>query len=230
MPWRRSRSTMCSITGLPATGASGFGRRDVSGRKRDPSPPAISTPFIRPPSRRGTLTWFMLQAAVVALEIVARSRYACGASSDARHRPRDVRLRSISDKTSSSCTTAATERVSPRKRCDGGGEFVQRRPACRSAWRRRANGPPRRPRSRAPRGARRSARSAPPSGPRRLRAASVRRDRAPARSCRPMSSPVEPAGERRKIVRPGAASASARVGFGRRETRRLPSRSKRQRR
>ena len=38
---------MCSITGLPATGASGFGRREVSGRKRDPSPPAISTPFMR---------------------------------------------------------------------------------------------------------------------------------------------------------------------------------------
>ena len=43
---RRSRSTMWCITGLLAIGASGFGRREVSGRRREPSPPAITTAFI----------------------------------------------------------------------------------------------------------------------------------------------------------------------------------------
>src|SRR5215472_2821747 len=46
MPCRRSRSTMCSMTGLLATGARGLGRREVSGRNRDPSPPAITTAFM----------------------------------------------------------------------------------------------------------------------------------------------------------------------------------------
>src|SRR6185312_7455778 len=42
-PCRRKRSTMWCITGLLAIGASGLGRREVNGRKRDPSPPAMTT-------------------------------------------------------------------------------------------------------------------------------------------------------------------------------------------
>src|SRR5947209_12889289 len=37
---------MCSITGFPAMGTIGFGRRIVKGRSLDPSPPAITTAFI----------------------------------------------------------------------------------------------------------------------------------------------------------------------------------------
>jgi hypothetical protein len=41
---------MCSITGFPAIGTMGLGRRIVNGRSLDPSPPAITTAFIlRPP-------------------------------------------------------------------------------------------------------------------------------------------------------------------------------------
>src|SRR5207302_73185 len=36
---------MCSITGVPTTGTSGFGYLLVSGRSRDPSPPAMTTAF-----------------------------------------------------------------------------------------------------------------------------------------------------------------------------------------
>src|ERR1700726_4215865 len=45
MPWSRSNRRMCSITGVPATGTSGLGWRLVSGRSREPSPPAMTTAF-----------------------------------------------------------------------------------------------------------------------------------------------------------------------------------------
>src|SRR5579872_947435 len=48
--WRRRCRRMCSMIGRPATGTSGFGCRLVSGRRRDPSPPAITTAFIVPSS------------------------------------------------------------------------------------------------------------------------------------------------------------------------------------
>src|SRR5215218_9495389 len=55
-PWRRSRSRMCSMHGLPTIGTIGFGWFDVSGRRRVPSPPAITTALTRslshdPPGR-----------------------------------------------------------------------------------------------------------------------------------------------------------------------------------
>src|SRR5262245_28499766 len=37
---------MCSITGRPTIGTIGFGLVTVRGRRRDPSPPAITTAFI----------------------------------------------------------------------------------------------------------------------------------------------------------------------------------------
>src|SRR3989442_11212616 len=40
---------MCSMIGRPATGTRGLGMLLVSGRRRDPSPPAITTGFIRLP-------------------------------------------------------------------------------------------------------------------------------------------------------------------------------------
>src|SRR3712207_5971863 len=46
-PWRRRRSTMCSMHGLPTMGTIGFGWFDVSGRRRVPSPPAMTTAFTR---------------------------------------------------------------------------------------------------------------------------------------------------------------------------------------
>src|SRR5256886_1248513 len=39
---------MCSMIGRPATGTSGLGRLLVSGRRREPSPPAITTAFTSP--------------------------------------------------------------------------------------------------------------------------------------------------------------------------------------
>src|SRR5256712_5325339 len=39
---------MCSMIGRPATGTSGLGRRLVSGRRREPSPPAMTTAFTSP--------------------------------------------------------------------------------------------------------------------------------------------------------------------------------------
>src|SRR6185312_7221394 len=51
MPWRLSKSMMCSITGLLTTGARGLGKREVSGRKREPSPPAITTALMGTPSK-----------------------------------------------------------------------------------------------------------------------------------------------------------------------------------
>src|SRR5476651_1981280 len=45
---------MCSITGLFTTGARGLGKREVSGRKREPSPPAITTALMGTPSRNTT--------------------------------------------------------------------------------------------------------------------------------------------------------------------------------
>src|SRR5215831_10319729 len=58
MPWRRRSSTMCSMQGLPTMGTIGFGWFDVSGRRRVPSPPAITTaltPASRARSRLGHL-------------------------------------------------------------------------------------------------------------------------------------------------------------------------------
>src|SRR5579884_1052743 len=46
MPWRRSRSSTCSMTGLLTMGTIGLGRLIVRGRRREPSPPAITTAFI----------------------------------------------------------------------------------------------------------------------------------------------------------------------------------------
>src|SRR5712691_1210299 len=40
---------MCSMTGRPATGTKGFGCRLVNGRRREPSPPAITTAFMSLP-------------------------------------------------------------------------------------------------------------------------------------------------------------------------------------
>ena len=38
---------MCSMQGLPTIGTIGLGWFEVSGRRRVPSPPAITTAFIR---------------------------------------------------------------------------------------------------------------------------------------------------------------------------------------
>ena len=45
-PCRRSRSITCSMQGLPTMGTIGLGWFEVSGRRRVPSPPAITTAFI----------------------------------------------------------------------------------------------------------------------------------------------------------------------------------------
>jgi hypothetical protein len=45
-PWSRSSSRMCSMHGLPQIETIGLGWFDVSGRRRVPSPPAITTAFI----------------------------------------------------------------------------------------------------------------------------------------------------------------------------------------
>ena len=45
-PCRLSSSMMCSMHGLPTIGTIGFGWFDVSGRRRVPSPPAMTTAFI----------------------------------------------------------------------------------------------------------------------------------------------------------------------------------------
>ncbi len=47
----RSSSTMCSMHGLPQIGTIGLGWFEVSGRRRVPSPPAITTALIRLPRR-----------------------------------------------------------------------------------------------------------------------------------------------------------------------------------
>src|SRR5438270_11362765 len=44
----RSSSRMCSMIGRPPTGTSGLGRWLVSGRSREPSPPAMTTAFMAP--------------------------------------------------------------------------------------------------------------------------------------------------------------------------------------
>src|SRR6266542_6885912 len=44
-PCSRRSSRMCSMHGLPATGTIGLGWFDVSGRRRVPSPPAMTTAF-----------------------------------------------------------------------------------------------------------------------------------------------------------------------------------------
>src|SRR6266487_7157986 len=46
MPWRLSKLRICSMTGLPAIGTIGLGRRIVNGLSLDPSPPAMTTAFI----------------------------------------------------------------------------------------------------------------------------------------------------------------------------------------
>src|SRR5713226_9388962 len=50
--WRRRCRRMCSMIGRPATGTSGFGCRLVRGRRREPSPPAMTTAFMSPPPYR----------------------------------------------------------------------------------------------------------------------------------------------------------------------------------
>ena len=59
MPWFFSRSRMCSITGLLTIGTIGLGRSIVRGRRREPSPPAITTAFMAwlLCSRMATGTW-----------------------------------------------------------------------------------------------------------------------------------------------------------------------------
>src|SRR5213593_5227457 len=44
--WRRRWRRMCSMIGRPATGTSGLGMLLVRGRRREPSPPAMTTAFI----------------------------------------------------------------------------------------------------------------------------------------------------------------------------------------
>ena len=56
-PCSRSSSTMCSMHGLPTIGTIGFGWFDVSGRRRVPSPPAITTAFTSKTSRRALATY-----------------------------------------------------------------------------------------------------------------------------------------------------------------------------
>src|SRR5690606_20406314 len=53
MPWRTSRSMMCSIIGRLTSGSIGLGLLEVRGRSRVPSPPAMITAFTGPhrPSR-----------------------------------------------------------------------------------------------------------------------------------------------------------------------------------
>src|SRR5256885_14439040 len=51
MPCRLSRSRTCSITGLLTIGTIGFGRLIVDGRRREPSPPAMTTAFKARPLR-----------------------------------------------------------------------------------------------------------------------------------------------------------------------------------
>src|SRR5207253_7407503 len=46
MPCRLSRSRTCCMTGLLTIGTIGLGRLIVSGRSREPSPPAMTTAFI----------------------------------------------------------------------------------------------------------------------------------------------------------------------------------------
>ncbi len=41
---------MCSMTGVPATGTSGLGYWLVSGRRREPSPPAMTTALMPEPA------------------------------------------------------------------------------------------------------------------------------------------------------------------------------------
>src|SRR5262245_39838662 len=48
IPFPRRSSTMCSMHGLPTIGTIGFGWLEVSGRRRVPSPPAMTTPFTTP--------------------------------------------------------------------------------------------------------------------------------------------------------------------------------------
>ena len=48
-PWAFRSSMMCSMHGLPTIGTIGFGWFDVSGRRRVPSPPAMTTAFMRAP-------------------------------------------------------------------------------------------------------------------------------------------------------------------------------------
>src|SRR5260370_9160951 len=48
MPWVLSRLRICSMTGRPTIGTIGLGRMIVSGRRREPSPPAMTTAFIVP--------------------------------------------------------------------------------------------------------------------------------------------------------------------------------------
>src|SRR5688500_2644914 len=45
IPCLRTSSKVCSMQGFPATGTIGFGWLEVSGRRRVPSPPAITTAF-----------------------------------------------------------------------------------------------------------------------------------------------------------------------------------------
>src|SRR5919197_5352069 len=49
MSWRLSSRRMCSITGRLTIGTMGLGRPTVKGRRREPSPPAMTTAFICAP-------------------------------------------------------------------------------------------------------------------------------------------------------------------------------------
>src|SRR5450756_2292153 len=59
MPWRLTRSTMYSMHGLLHTDTIGLGWLLVRGRRRVPSPPAMITACIEPPSveRRDAAAW-----------------------------------------------------------------------------------------------------------------------------------------------------------------------------
>src|SRR5712692_10710155 len=83
MPCRFNKPSTCSMTGLLTMGTIGLGRTIVSGRRRDPSPPAISTAFIANPPRRDRVTrlyWTVWRFAT-------RGKYARALSALQRCRP-----------------------------------------------------------------------------------------------------------------------------------------------
>src|SRR5712691_5267703 len=53
MPWPRSQSIMCATNGLSASGTTGLGTVEVSGRSRVPSPPARIRACMRAASSSG---------------------------------------------------------------------------------------------------------------------------------------------------------------------------------
>src|SRR5213078_3015279 len=90
MPWRLRRSKMCPRQGLSTMGTIGFGRLIVSGRRRLPSPPAITTACITaslgPKTARPTRVERKGLRGEQRLEVVLRE----GLEGDVRLRSRDA--------------------------------------------------------------------------------------------------------------------------------------------